>query len=98
MIDAADPGIKLYVRNKRTEDMKQFTSEKTLLFVHGATQPAEATFDLPTRGTVVDGLHRTARLGRVLEWMCAATADQRVRRKWISQPPTILLSSRLMWL
>jgi hypothetical protein len=40
MIDAADPGIKLYVRNKRPEEMKQFTSEKTLLFVHGATQPA----------------------------------------------------------
>ena len=50
MIDAADPGIKLYVRNKRTEDLKQFTSEKTLLFVHGATQPAEATFDLPLEG------------------------------------------------
>src|SRR5712664_2559263 len=47
MIEAADPGIKLYVRNKRPEDMKQFTSEKTLVFVHGATQPAEATFDLP---------------------------------------------------
>lgn len=50
MIDTADPGIKLYVRNKRPEDMKQFTSEKTLLFVHGATQPAEATFDLALEG------------------------------------------------
>src|SRR6476659_4722123 len=50
MIDAADPGIKLYVRNKRSEDLKQFTSEKTLLFVHGASQPAEATFDLPLEG------------------------------------------------
>jgi alpha-beta hydrolase superfamily lysophospholipase len=50
MIDAADPGIKLYIRNKRTEDLKQFTSEKTLLFVHGATQPSEATFDLPLDG------------------------------------------------
>jgi pimeloyl-ACP methyl ester carboxylesterase len=50
MIDAADPGIKLYVRNKRTEDLKQFTSEKTLLFVHGASQPAEATFDLALEG------------------------------------------------
>ena len=28
MIDAADPGIKLYVRNKRTEDLKQFTRRK----------------------------------------------------------------------
>jgi pimeloyl-ACP methyl ester carboxylesterase len=50
MIDAADPGIKLYIRNKRTEDLKQFSSEKTLLFVHGATQPSEATFDLPLEG------------------------------------------------
>ena len=50
MIDSGDPGIKLYVRNKRPEDLLQFTSEKTLLFVHGATQPAEATFDLPLEG------------------------------------------------
>jgi pimeloyl-ACP methyl ester carboxylesterase len=50
MIDSADPGIRLYVRNKRPEDLLQFTSEKTLLFVHGATQPAEATFDLPIEG------------------------------------------------
>jgi pimeloyl-ACP methyl ester carboxylesterase len=50
MIDAADPGIKLFVRNKRAEDLKQFTSDQTLLFVHGATQPAETTFDLPLEG------------------------------------------------
>src|SRR5262249_16149162 len=50
MIDAAAPGIKLYVRNKRPEDLLQFTPEKTLLFVHGATQPAEATIDLPLEG------------------------------------------------
>jgi pimeloyl-ACP methyl ester carboxylesterase len=49
-IDAADPGIKLYVRNKRPEDMNNFPSEKTLLFVHGATQPAETTFDLQLEG------------------------------------------------
>src|SRR5262245_1367470 len=49
-IDAADAGIKLYVRNKRPEDMNHFTSEKTLLFVHGATQPAETTFDLQLEG------------------------------------------------
>jgi pimeloyl-ACP methyl ester carboxylesterase len=49
-IEAADPGMKLYVRNKRPEAMTQFTAEKTLLFVHGATQPAEATFDLPLEG------------------------------------------------
>jgi len=50
MIDAVDPGIKLYVRNKRPEEMKQFTSEKTLLFVHGGTLPSGPTFDFPLEG------------------------------------------------
>jgi pimeloyl-ACP methyl ester carboxylesterase len=50
MIDAADPGIKLYVVNKHLTNLQQLSSVKTLLFVHGATQPAEATFDLPFEG------------------------------------------------
>src|SRR5262245_7441569 len=50
IIDAADTGVKLYVRNKRPEEMTQFRSEKTLLYVHGATQPSEATFDLQLEG------------------------------------------------
>jgi pimeloyl-ACP methyl ester carboxylesterase len=50
MIDAADPGTQLYVRNKRPDDMTQFTAEKTLLLVHGATLPGEATFDHPLEG------------------------------------------------
>jgi predicted alpha/beta-fold hydrolase len=49
-INATDPGINLYVRNKRPEDMNHFTSEKTLLFVHGITLPSEATFDFPVEG------------------------------------------------
>ena len=49
MIDASDPGIKLYVANKHRTNL-QLSSEKTLLFVHGATQPAEATFDLSLDG------------------------------------------------
>jgi pimeloyl-ACP methyl ester carboxylesterase len=50
MIDAVDPGIKLYVRNKRPEGMTQFTAQKTLLFVHGGTSPGEAVFDFPLEG------------------------------------------------
>lgn len=50
MIDAADPGIKLYVRNKRPEKMTQFTSQNTLLFVHGGTLPSGPTFDFPLEG------------------------------------------------
>jgi pimeloyl-ACP methyl ester carboxylesterase len=50
MVDAADAGVKLYVRNKHPADMQRFSPEQTLLFVHGATQPAEATFDLRLEG------------------------------------------------
>jgi pimeloyl-ACP methyl ester carboxylesterase len=49
-VQAKDPGIKIYVRNKRLASMNHFTPEKTVLFVHGATYPAETTFDLPLGG------------------------------------------------
>ena len=50
MIPSSDPGIKLYVRNKRVESMTSFSPDKTLLFIHGATYPAETSFDLPIDG------------------------------------------------
>lgn len=50
MIDSADPGVRLYVRNKHPAGQESFGPERTLLFVHGASQPAEATFDLPLDG------------------------------------------------
>lgn len=50
MIPAADRGIELYVRNKCPRGATAFTPEKTLLFVHGSTFPAEVVFDL-----VLDG-------------------------------------------
>ena len=49
-IDARDPGIKLYVRNKRPESIKTFSPERTLLYVHGATYPSETAFDLALDG------------------------------------------------
>ncbi|HYY60336.1 MAG TPA: alpha/beta hydrolase, partial [Burkholderiales bacterium] len=50
MVPAADPGISLYVRNKHPAAMKAFSAEKTLLYVHGATYPAETAFDLQLNG------------------------------------------------
>jgi pimeloyl-ACP methyl ester carboxylesterase len=49
-VPAKDPGILLYVRNKHPEDLTSFAPEKTVLFVHGATYPAETSFDLPLDG------------------------------------------------
>jgi len=45
-----DPAIKLYVRNKRPEGMTQFSPDKTVVYVHGATYPSETAFDLPLDG------------------------------------------------
>lgn len=50
MVPAKDAGIQLYVRNKRPEGMNQFSADKTVVFVHGATYPAETAFDLQLDG------------------------------------------------
>jgi pimeloyl-ACP methyl ester carboxylesterase len=50
MIQSRDPGIQLYVRNKHPDGMTQFSGEKTLLYVHGTSQAASSTFDLPLDG------------------------------------------------
>ena len=47
---AKDPAIRIYVRNKHLAGMSHFTPEKTVLYVHGATYPAETSFDLPLEG------------------------------------------------
>jgi pimeloyl-ACP methyl ester carboxylesterase len=49
-IPAADSGIELYIRNKHPAGVSNFSAEKILLFVHGATYPAETAFDLPLNG------------------------------------------------
>ncbi|MBV8032272.1 MAG: alpha/beta fold hydrolase [Betaproteobacteria bacterium] len=50
MVPAADPGIRLYVRNKHPEGVKKFSPDKILLYVHGATYPSETAFDLKLNG------------------------------------------------
>jgi pimeloyl-ACP methyl ester carboxylesterase len=50
MVPAVDPGIKLYVREKRLQGMKKFPGDKILLYVHGATYPSETAFDLRLNG------------------------------------------------
>jgi pimeloyl-ACP methyl ester carboxylesterase len=44
-IEAVDPGIKLFVREKRAEGTKS-TDDNVVLFVHGATFPSTPDFDL----------------------------------------------------
>ena len=49
-VPGADPGITLYVRNKRLKSMDKFDRNNVILFVHGATYPAETGFDLRLDG------------------------------------------------
>ena len=50
MMVPSEPGIDIYVRNKRPADMTAFRPERTVLYVHGATYPASTAFDLPLGG------------------------------------------------
>ncbi len=47
---SSDPGIQIYVRNKRPAGVTRFAPDKTLVYVHGATYPAETAFDLKLDG------------------------------------------------
>lgn len=46
----SEPGIDIYVRNKRPAGIDRFPGDRILLYVHGATYPASTAFDLPLGG------------------------------------------------
>jgi pimeloyl-ACP methyl ester carboxylesterase len=45
-IDAIDPDIKLFIREKTAEGNTRFTDDNVVLFLHGATAPSTCDFDL----------------------------------------------------
>ena len=84
LIPSADPGISLYVRNKHPAGATSFAPDKILLYVHGATYPAETSFDLPLAGRSM--MDYVAQHG----WsMSAAMAARPSRRRWMRRPRTI---------
>lgn len=50
-VAAKDDGISLHIRNKHPADYYAGKPEQTVLFIHGATFPGTATFDLALDGT-----------------------------------------------
>ena len=50
MMVPSEPGIDIFVRNKRPANLAKYTAERTLLFVHGSTYPAHTGFDIPLGG------------------------------------------------
>ena len=49
-VPSSDAGIEIYVRSKRPAGLAAFGPQNIVLFVHGATYPAETTFDLRLDG------------------------------------------------
>jgi pimeloyl-ACP methyl ester carboxylesterase len=45
-IDGADPGVRLFVRQKMEEGNTRFNDANVVLFIHGATAPSTCDFDL----------------------------------------------------
>ncbi|MDR3468470.1 MAG: alpha/beta hydrolase [Xanthobacteraceae bacterium] len=41
------PGVEIFLRNKHPKGLRNFTPGRTVLYVHGSTQPSETVFDLP---------------------------------------------------
>ena len=50
MVPSDELGINLYMRNKHLAGASRFPASKVLLYVHGATYPAETAFDLQLNG------------------------------------------------
>src|SRR5919206_129317 len=85
MVPAKDPGIQLYVRNKHPEGISQYGPERTLLFVHGSTYPAEAAFDLPLDG--MSWMDFIARHGFDVYLVDVRGYGRSTRPKEMDQPP-----------
>lgn len=84
-VPAKDPGIHLYVRNKRPEGVLTFAPDKILLLVHGATYPAETSFDLPLGG--VSWMDYVAQRGFDVYLMDVRGYGPSTRPPEMSQPP-----------
>src|ERR671929_2138992 len=85
MVPAKDPGIQLYVRNKHPDGISQYGPERTLLFVHGATYPAETAFDLPLDG--MSWMDFIARHGFDVYLVDVRGYGRSTRPKEMDQPP-----------
>ncbi|MDH2344109.1 alpha/beta hydrolase [Bradyrhizobium sp. SSUT112] len=45
-IASETPGVQLFLRNKHPRGLKNFSASRTVLYIHGSTQPSETVFDL----------------------------------------------------
>lgn len=86
-IESSVPGLHLFMRNKHRKDQRTFTPDKTVLFVHGATYPAETCFDLALDGT--SWMDYIARAGYDVWLVDARGYGRSDRPKEIDEPPEL---------
>src|SRR6185437_12720086 len=84
MIPSGDPGIQLFVRNKHLAGHES-SPDRILLFVHGATYPAETAFDLPIEG--VSMMDLIARRGFDVYLVDVRGYGRSTRPPELNQPP-----------
>jgi pimeloyl-ACP methyl ester carboxylesterase len=84
MIPSGDAGIQLFVRNKHLAG-RESAPDKILIFVHGATYPAETAFDLPIEGLSMMDL--IARRGYDVYLVDVRGYGHSTRPAEMSQPP-----------
>lgn len=59
LIPGGHAGIELHLRNKHPASLRQYTAERTVVLMHGATFPSASLFDVALGGTsVMDALAR----------------------------------------
>jgi pimeloyl-ACP methyl ester carboxylesterase len=85
MIPSGDPGIELYVRNKHLPGERKFAGDRILLYVHGATYPAETAFDLELDG--MSWMEYIARRGYDVYLVDVRGYGRSTRPPEMSQPP-----------
>ena len=60
LIPGGAPDVKLQLINKRPDDLRRFSPERTLVMMHGATFPSASLFDVSVAGaSVMDTKLRT---------------------------------------
>ncbi len=85
MVPAADPGYQIHVRNKRPADLNRFAPGNIILFVHGATTPPEAGFDLKLDG--LSWMEWMARQGNDVYFVSVRGYGRSTRPKELDAPP-----------
>ncbi len=85
LVPAADPGYMIHVRNKRPANLTSFQPGNTILFVHGATTPPEAGFDLKLDG--ISWMEWMAQQGNDVYFVSVRGYGRSTRPPAMDQPP-----------